>query len=248
MKKESKDEEIRLQVYLAKSGVGSRRKCEEYISEGRVAVDGKLVFKQGEKIKISQSVKFDGRAVYPDKKMVYIALNKPVRYLCTANDPENKSTAYELVKKAWPGRIYNVGRLDYMSSGLIFFTNDGDFTKIITHPASEIIKTYTVETREDIPLSLLEEWKTGVRIDGIKYKIEDFSLKTNKRVNLSLKEGKNREIRNLFNSKRYKIKKLHRIKIGNISIKGLRTGEYRFLTDAEVKKLIKLGEKKNKNR
>lgn len=234
------DEGLRLQVYLAKAGIGSRRKCEEFISEGRVTVDGKIVFQQGTKI-IDQKVSFDGRAVYPTKKMVYIALNKPVRYLCTASDPEGRATAVELVRKAWPGRIYNVGRLDYMSSGLIFFSNDGDFTKKITHPSSGILKTYTVETREDIPVEMLAEWKRGVLIEGEKYKIEEFDIKTNKRVSLTLREGKNREIRNLFNSKRFKIKKLHRTRIGNISIQGLRTGEYRFLTDTEVKKLLKSG-------
>ena len=236
----SSTEGIRLQVYLAKAGIGSRRKCEEYISEGRVSVDGEIVFTQGVKI-TDEKVLFDGRPVFPAKKMVYIALNKPVRYLCTASDPEGRPTAVELVRKAWPGRIYNVGRLDFMSSGLILFTNDGDFTKAVTHPSSGILKTYTVETREDIPKEMLDEWKKGVTVENVKYKIEEYDIKTNKRVNLTLREGKNREIRNLFNSRCFKIKKLHRTRIGNISIKGLKSGEYRFLTDAEVKKLLKTG-------
>ncbi|MDC7225874.1 MAG: pseudouridine synthase [Spirochaetales bacterium] len=239
-KDNGKVEGLRLQVYLAKAGIGSRRKCEEFISEGRVAVNGEQVFTQGIRI-VDQNVTFDGRPVYPAKKMVYIALNKPVRYLCTASDPEGRSTAIELVRKAWPGRIYNVGRLDFMSSGLIFFTNDGEFTKSITHPASGILKTYTVETREDIPKDMLDEWKHGVSIEGVRYKIEEYEIKTNKRVTLTLREGKNREIRNLFNSKRFKIKKLHRIRIGSVSIGGLRPGEYRFLTETEVKKLLKSG-------
>ena len=234
------DEGLRLQVYLAKAGIGSRRKCEEYISEGRVTVDGETVFQQGLKI-TDQKVSFDNRVVHPAKKTVYIALNKPVRYLCTASDPEGRATAIELVRKAWTGRIYNVGRLDYMSSGLIFFSNDGDFTKKMTHPSSGILKTYIVETREDIPAEMLAEWKNGVMVEGVKYKIEEYEIKTNKRVSLTLREGKNREIRNLFNSKRFKIKKLHRIRIGNISVQGLKPGEYRFLTETEVKKLLKSG-------
>ncbi len=241
--KKTTDEGIRLHVFLAKAGVGSRRKCEEYISEGRVTVDGETVFTQGIKVN-GQRVCFDNRPVFPAKKMVYIALNKPVRYLCTASDPEGRSTAFELVRKAWPGRIYNVGRLDYMSSGLIFFTNDGNFTKIITHPSSGILKTYIVETREDIPTEILDEWKQGVIIEGVRYKIEEYTIKSNKKVSLTLREGKNREIRNLFNSKRFKIKKLHRTNIGNISIRGLKTGEYRFLTETEVKKLLKIGASK----
>ncbi len=241
-KNESDETGLRLQVFLAKAGIGSRRKCEEYISEGRVTVDGEIVFQQGVKI-TDQKVCFDRRPVYPAKKMVYIALNKPVRYLCTSSDPEGRPTAIELVRKAWPGRIYNVGRLDYMSSGLVFFTNDGDFTKAISHPSSGILKTYTVETREDIPREMLEEWKKGVMVEGVSYKIESYEIKTIKKVSLTLKEGKNREIRNLFLSRRFKVKKLHRTSIGNISVRGLKSGEYRFLTETEVKKLLKSGGK-----
>lgn len=233
----------RLHVFLAKAGIGSRRKCEEYISEGLVTVDGETVFRQGIII-TDQVVNFNGKTVHPARKMVYIALNKPVRYICTASDPEGRNTAVGLVRKAWPGRIYNVGRLDFMSSGLIFFTNDGEFTKKITHPSSGILKTYTVETRENIPVEMLDEWKRGTVVDGVKYKIEHYELKTSRKVNLTLKEGKNREIRNLFNSRRFKIKKLHRISIGNITVKGLNSGEYRFLTETEVKKLLKSGENK----
>ncbi len=233
-------EGVRLQVFLAKAGIGSRRKCEEYISEGRITVNGETVFQQGIRI-TDQKVSFDGRAVYPAKKMVYIALNKPVRYLCTSSDPEGRPTAIELVRKAWPGRIYNVGRLDFMSSGLILFTNDGEFTKAVTHPSSGILKTYLVETREDISSDMLDEWKKGVTVDGVKYKIEEYDIKTQKKVSLTLREGRNREIRNLFNSKRFKIKKLHRTRIGNITIRGLKSGEYRFLTETEVKKLLKSG-------
>ena len=236
-------EGVKLQAYLAKAGIGSRRKCEEYISEGRVTVNGETIFKQGIRI-TDEKVCFDGRAVHPAKKMIYIALNKPVRYLCTGSDPEGRKLAIDLVRKAWPGRIYNVGRLDYMSSGLIFFTNDGDFTKKITHPSSGIKKTYLVETREDIPKEMLEEWKKGVIVDGVNYRIEDYYLKMPKRVQLTLREGKNREIRNLFNSKRFKVKKLHRIRIGNISLGSLRSGEYRFLTETEVKKLLKSGDRR----
>jgi 23S rRNA pseudouridine2605 synthase len=241
-KKMEENSGLKLQVFLAKAGIGSRRKCEEYISEGRVSVDGEIIIQQGLRID-GQKVSFDGRAVYPAKKMVYIALNKPVRYLCTSSDPEGRAMAIELVRTAWPGRVYNVGRLDFMSSGLIFFTNDGEFTKKITHPSSGILKTYLVETREDIPTEMLDQWKKGVTIEGVRYKIEEYNLKMPKRVSLTLREGKNREIRNLFNSKRFKIKKLHRTRIGNISIKGLKTGEYRFLTETEVNKLLKTGDK-----
>ncbi len=234
-------EAIRLQVYLAHSGIGSRRKCEEFISQGRVSVNGKIVREQGIKI-TDDSVSFDGRPVYPAKKKIYLALNKPIRYVCTSDDPDGRPTALDLVKNAWPGRIYNVGRLDYMSSGLILFTNDGEFTKIITHPSSGVLKTYLIETREEIKDEDLEEWKKGVRVKGIKYQISDFSKKSPYKVEVTLAEGKNREIRNLFASRLYKIKKLHRIMIGNISIKGIKPGEYRYLNDKEVSRLLRSGD------
>ncbi len=240
-KKKDDNKGIKLQVFLAKAGIGSRRKCEEYISDGRVSVNGEIVIHQGARI-TDEKVSFDGRLVYTAKKMIYIALNKPVRYLCTSSDPEGRPLAIDLVKGAWSGRVYNVGRLDFMSSGLIFFTNDGEFTKKVTHPSSGILKTYLVETREDIPREMLDQWKKGVSIEGVKYKIEEYNLKMPKRVSLTLREGKNREIRNLFNSKRFKIKKLHRTRIGNISLGSLKNGEYRFLTETEVARLLKTGD------
>ena len=235
-------EGIKLQAYLARAGLGSRRRCEDFIAEGRVAVNGEVVRHQGIRI-TDEEVSFDGRLVYQTRKHVYIALNKPVRCVCTSSDPEGRPTAVDLVRNAWPGRIYNVGRLDYMSSGLLFLTNDGDFTRRMTHPSAGIPKTYLVETRENIETDMLLRWKQGTVVEGVRYRIDDFTLKNPRRVLLTLKEGKNREIRKLFGSERFKIRRLHRVSIGPVSVNNLKPGEYRFLNSEEVSRLLDSGVK-----
>ncbi len=233
-----KKEGIRLQAYMAHCGVASRRKCEEYIAAGRVKVDGKTMAKMG-CIITDQDVTFDGKPITPVKKMIYFAINKPPAYLCSNSDPEGRKLAVDLLKDVYSGRLYNVGRLDFLSSGLIFFTNDGEFTRKVSHPSSEIEKEYVVETREKITREFLESCKKGLYVKGVKYKIERWEQKTPFKVRLVLIEGKNREIRNLFMSQRMKIKKLHRIRIGNVNIKGIPSGQYRYLTKKEIDSLMK---------
>ena len=228
---------IRLQLYMAKSGVASRRKSEELISEGRVKVNGKTVTAMGFLVK-DEVVSCDGKVIRPVKKHVYFMLNKPSGYLCSNKDDQGRPLAVNLLKGAYSGRLFNVGRLDFLSSGLIFFTNDGDFTKKVSHPSARIEKEYLVETKEDIPESFLQACKKGIVVEGIKYKIEQYTYKGANKVHLVLVEGKNREIRNLFMAQRMKIKKLHRIRIGAVSAKGLPTGQYRPLSQKEINLLL----------
>jgi len=233
-----KREGIRLQLYMARCGVASRRKCEEIIAEGRVKVDGRTMVKPGTLIS-DEEVTLDGRPLKMTKKMVYFALNKPTGFLCSNADAEDRPLAVSLMKNAFSGRLHNVGRLDFLSSGLIFFTNDGEFTKKISHPSSEIEKEYIVETREKIPEEFLLQCKKGLTIEGVHYRIKNYFYKAPNRVSLTLTEGKNREIRNLFMYKRMKIKKLHRVRIGSVLIKSLGPGDYRYLTQKEVDSLMK---------
>ncbi|MBI9100816.1 MAG: rRNA pseudouridine synthase [Spirochaetales bacterium] len=232
------EEGLRLQVYMARCGIGSRRKCEEYIADGRVKVDGRTMMKKGCRI-TDEKVSFDGRNIYPVTEMKYFALNKPTGYLCTSSDPEGRPLALDLLKDVYSGRLYNVGRLDFMSSGLIFFTNDGNFTKKVSHPSAQIEKEYVVETKEKIEKEFLEACKKGIIVKGVNYKIDRWEYKTPFKVKLILVEGKNREIRNLFMSQNMKIKKLHRIRIGGVRITGIPTGQYRFLTKKEIDSLVK---------
>ena len=225
---------LRLHVYLARCGVASRRNAEKLISQGRVAVNGAPVQTQGTLVEEGDSVTFDGRRVYPTRTMVYLALNKPRKYLSTSSDPEGRPTALQLLAKDFSFRLFTVGRLDYHSSGLLLVTNDGDFAQAVMHPRSEIEKEYIVEARQEIARELLDQFRRGVRVDGETYCIESYSVTSRFRVNLVLHEGKNREIRRVFQHWKIGVKRIHRVRIGPVRIKGIGSGEYRHLTDTEI--------------
>ncbi|MCF6335533.1 MAG: pseudouridine synthase, partial [Spirochaetales bacterium] len=132
------DTEMRLQLYMAKCGLASRRKCEILISEGLVKINGKVITQMGYKVGSADKVTFKGQLITINRNKIYLALNKPSLYLCSNSDPQGRPLAVELINKDFQERLYNVGRLDYLSTGVIFFTNDGDFTKTVAHPSSGI--------------------------------------------------------------------------------------------------------------
>lgn len=239
-------EAIRLQLYLARSGIGSRRACERLIEDGLIKVNGKTVTDQGIKVVPGiDTVAFKGRQVNPTGKLLYIALNKPVRYMCTHHDPEGRPLAEELIKGQFPVRLFNVGRLDFLSSGLIFFTNDGEFARIVTHPSLEIEKEYIVETSRKLTEEMLEEFMKGVVIEGERYRIHSYGMESSTKARIILREGKNREIRKLFTSRNVKVKRLHRVRIGPVSIGGMHPGEFRNLKPGEISWFMKQGKGKN---
>lgn len=225
---------LRLQVYMAHSGIASRRKCEFLISEGYVKVNGTIVTEMGFRVKPDDNITYKGQVVRPVTKKLYLALNKPPLYLCSNSDPQGRSLAIDLIKNDFPERLYNVGRLDYLSTGLIFFTNDGNFTKIVAHPSSGIEKEYVVETKQAIDEQILLDFMKGVTIEGEKYKLHSYKYKTKFKVRLILLEGKNREIRRFFQSRNLKIRKLHRVRIGTVQLDNIPSGSYRYLTEKEV--------------
>jgi len=241
------DEEIiRLQVYLARCGVGSRRKCEEYISEGRVTVNGKAVLTPGTKVGSEDKVCYNGRAVYPEKEHVYIALHKPSGFICSNEDRDGRPLAINLLNDASHRRLFNVGRLDYMTSGLIFFTNDGEFSKLMTHPSSHVEKEYVVTTKKEIPKELMDQFKKGISVQGEYFRLKHYEFKGTRTVHIVLEEGKNKELRKVFLSRNITLKSIHRIRIGNIKLTGLASGHFRKLSLKEVSQLKKLSiEKKN---
>ena len=242
MKRESEQQSaIRLQVYLARCGIGSRRKNEEYIAAGRAAINGETVTEPGSKVYPEDEVTFDGRPVRPEAEYRHIALYKPPRYICSNHDPEGRPLAVDLLTPYFSERLHNVGRLDFMSEGLIFFTNDGAFTRIVSHPSSEIEKEYRVYCHHPVQESTLEEWRQGLEVEGTFYKIKSFRRITPNEVLLTLIEGKNREIRNLFKAGGIDIKRLVRERIGPVTLKGLSSGSYRLLTEDEVSWFFKRG-------
>lgn len=230
---------VRLQVYLAKCGVGSRRFCETLIESGRVMVNNKTVKEMGIKVNEDDIVQVDMETVEPVEKTYYIALNKPRDYVCTNYDPNEDKYARSLITIRDQHLLYNVGRLDKDSMGLILFTNDGDFAQKVTHPKFEIEKEYIVRTSENIEEADLMEAIKGVYIDTkVPYKIKRFEMQTKTSVKVILTEGKNREIRKIFSYLGYDVKALTRIRIGCITLGELAPGQYRNLTKKEIEGLL----------
>lgn len=234
--------EERLQKYLANNGIAARRKCEEYILEGRVKVNGNIVTELGTKIDPDKdTIEFDNKKVEKVEEYVYILLNKPIGYVTTAKDQFNRPTVLDLVKVK--EKILPVGRLDMYTSGALLLTNDGEFINKITHPSNEINKTYTVTVKGIVTNEDIEKLKNGVKIDDyISGKAQAKILKTDEekqisRVQITIHEGKNREVRKMCEAIGKKVLALHRRKIGNLDVKKLEIGSWRYLSKKEVQEL-----------
>ena len=225
---------IRLQSYLAKSGMGSRRSCETLISEGRVRVNNKVVTELGTKVDEDDIVYVDDILAEPAERSYYIALNKPRGYVCTNHDPNETAYARDLIDIPERNLLFNVGRLDKDSQGLIIFTNDGDFANTVMHPSSETEKEYVVRVDRDLEKKDLDDAYRGLVTP---YKIKSYKLISKREVKVVLTEGKNREIRNMFDILGYEVKKLVRIRIGKVELGELQPGQFRKLTSAEIRSL-----------
>lgn len=237
--------EERLQKYLANNGIAARRKCEEYILDGRVKVNGKIVTELGTKINPEKDIiEFDGNAVEKVEKHVYILLNKPIGYVTTVKDQFDRPTVLDLVNIK--EKVLPVGRLDMYTSGALLLTNDGDFINKITHPKNEVEKTYTATVKGIVNQEDVQRLENGVEIDDyISGKAKVKILKTDEekklsRVQITIHEGKNREVRKMCEAIGKKVLALHRRKIENLDVKKLKIGQWRYLTDSEVKELLKL--------
>ena len=238
-------EEMRLQKYLANQGICSRRKAEEYIQQGFVKLNGAIVKELGTKIDPERDeVIFKGNRVGKVENKVYILLNKPIGYVTTTKDQFDRDTVLDLVKVNT--RIVPVGRLDMYTSGALILTNDGEFVNEITHPSKKVEKTYTVTVIGIVTKDDIEKLETGVLIDGnyktkpAKAKILKIDLeKNNSRIEIKISEGKNRQIRKMCAAINKKVIALHRSKIGNISVKDLKIGTWRYLGEDEINLLLK---------
>jgi 23S rRNA pseudouridine2605 synthase len=228
-------EGVRLQVYLARCGVASRRHCEELIAQGKVAVNGETVVRMGVRVQKGDAVTVDGRAVRPASRMIYLALHKPSGYLCANTDPQGRPLAGQLFAGAISARLFHVGRLDFLSSGLILYTNDGAFAKIVTHPGAEVEKEYLVEAARPIDEELLKQYMKGVQVGEERYRCKSFRLRGSRSALITLTAGKNREIRNVFASRNIRLKRVHRVRIGVLHLKGIAPGHFRRLTEREVR-------------
>ena len=232
-------EEERLQKYLANQGIGSRRKCEQYILEGKVTVNGKTIKELGTKINPEKDeICYNGKKVNKQEKKVYILLNKPIGYVTTTKDQFNRDTVLDLVKVK--EKVLPVGRLDMYTSGAIILSNDGEFIYKITHPKYEVEKTYNVTLKGQITDEEVEKLKNGVQIEDYitgKAKVKILRIDKEKslsRVEIIIHEGKNREVRKMCEAVGRKVLALHRTKIGNIGVKDLPLGKWRYLKTEEI--------------
>lgn len=259
--------EERLQKYLANNGVAARRKCEEFIQEGRVKVNGEVVKELGTKINPEKDiVEFDGKVVKPVGKKVYILLNKPIGYVTTVKDQFERPTVLDLVKVE--EKVLPVGRLDMYTSGALILSNDGEFINKVTHPRNEVEKTYTVTVKGIVTKEDVEKLQNGVEIQMDKLyenedenseendynpKQKDKTFKTGKakvkilktdeeknisRLQITIHEGKNREVRKMCEAIGKKVLALHRRKIGNLDVKNIELGKWRYLNKKEVEEMI----------
>jgi 23S rRNA pseudouridine2605 synthase len=232
---------VRLQKFLAEAGVASRRAGESIILEGRVTVNGEVMRELGAKIDpVHDHVTVDGRPLKARRK-IYVAINKPRGCLCTRSDPEKRATILDFLPAEWR-TLYPVGRLDLESEGLLFLTNDGEFCLRLTHPRFGIHKKYvaTVEGRvEDVQLNRLVQGVTHMRerLKAERFRVIDRN-NTHTVVELELAEGKNREVRRLFEALGVAVSRLARIQIGPIKLGELRQGKWRTLTETEIKSLL----------
>ena len=233
------NETLRLQLYLSRCGIGSRRKCEEFIQDGRVAVNGEIVLKLGTKVSYEDEIYFDGKKIRPVKEHVYLILHKPAGYICSTKDPSGRPLVYDLLKPVIEKRIFYIGRLDYMSSGLLIFTDDGDFAQMIQRPAAKIEKEYVVTTAKEIPKELMDNFMKGLRIQGEFFRLKSYDFMGPRKVKIILEEGKNRELRKVFQSQNIRLKKIHRVRIGPIKLYKLPPGHFRYLKDNEIAMLKK---------
>ncbi len=241
-KTENKSEPIRLNKYLAMCGVASRKKADELIQQGRVAVNGQVTTQLGVKINPQKDrVTVDGRLVKPEEKLVYIALNKPKDCITTVKDEKGRRTVLDLVKVKQ--RIFPVGRLDRNTTGVLLLTNDGELACRLMHPKYKVEKAYKVEIDKPIKREDLEKLKRGIMLDGRMTEACDVYIlpnSDNKEIGITIHEGRYRQIRRMFERLGYKVRKLHRVSFGGITISGMKRGEWRYLTEKEIKKLKRL--------
>jgi len=221
--------------------VASRRTGERFILEGRVSVNGATVRLLGSKVEPDRDqVAVDGKPVRA-RKLVYVALNKPAGCVCSRQDELNRPTIYELIPREW-NTVQSVGRLDYNSEGLIFLTNDGQFALRLTHPRYGVRKKYLATVEGEVTREMLQLFKRGVYHEGERLQALAAKVISGTRdksvVELELGEGKNREVRRLFESQALTVKKLLRTQVGRIRLGELKPGKWRTLNAAEIKTLI----------
>lgn len=236
MNKHKQEDKIRLNKYLSRAGVCSRREADTFIAAGTVSVNGKVITEMGYKVDPGDEVRFNGELLLPEKK-AYVLLNKPKNFITTTRDERGRRTVMELVAKASKSRLLPVGRLDRNTTGLLLFTNDGDLAKKLTHPKHGVSKLYHVVLNKPLRAADLERIRTGIQLEDGKIKADEASYIESAgkaEVGLKIHSGRNRIVRRIFEHLGYEVIKLDRVIFAGLTKKDLPRGHWRHLTQQEV--------------
>lgn len=228
---------LRLNRYIANSGVCSRREADSLIAKGLVTVNGKVVTEMGTQVKRSDDIRYEGKKLNPEAK-VYILINKPKDMVTTTSDPEGRRTVLDLVEEACLERVYPVGRLDRNTTGVLLLTNDGDLSKKLTHPSSEIKKIYHVFLDRPVSKQHMDDIRKGIELEdgSIKPDVVSYAdTNDHSQVGIEIHSGRNRIVRRIFEHLGYRVEKLDRVYFAGLTKKTISRGKWRFLTNDEVK-------------
>jgi len=229
---------VRLNKYLSECGITSRRKSEEFITNGRISINNIPVRDLAQRVNpLIDRVELDGERLFPRKKE-YFVLNKPAGYITTTSDERNRRKVTDLIKT--DSRIFPVGRLDYNTTGVLLLTNDGDFSNFLTHPSHSIPRVYEVQLDKPLPREDMVKLLKGIYLDGRKSRFEDITGsfgKSGRIFSVSTTEGRNHFVKRMFAQLGYYVKKLHRQSFAGISVKGIPEGKYKKLTTTEIKNI-----------
>jgi len=231
--------EIRLNKYIANSGICSRREADTYIKSGSATVNGKVIVEMGYKVKLTDEVRFDGSLINPEAKR-FVLLNKPKNYITTMDDERGRNTVMELIEKATKERIYPVGRLDRNTTGLLLFTNDGEMAKKLTHPKHNVRKLYHASLDKKLTMKDLQKISENFVLDGKMVFVDAISYIENQsktEIGIEIHSGRNRIVRKIFEHFGYKVVKLDRVIIAGLTKKNLPRGNWRHLTQQEINTL-----------
>lgn len=238
----SKQPGIRLNRYIAQTGLCSRREADELIRQGLITVNGKLITELGTRVMPGDEVRYNGQRLHEERK-VYVLLNKPKDYTTTTDDPYAKKTVMELVKNACKERIYPVGRLDRSTTGVLLLTNDGELAKKLTHPKFNKKKVYHVFLDKKLKNEDFRKIAAGIELEDGPIRPDALSWvdeEDKTQVGIEIHSGRNRIVRRIFEHLGYRVKKLDRVYFAGLTKKGLPRGHWRFLTDKEIK-MLKMG-------
>jgi len=230
------EELVRLNKYIANSGVCARREADELIKNGYITVNGKKITDMGVKVKLGDTVEYKGKKLMPGKK-VYILINKPKGYVTTVKDPHADLTVLDLVRDATTERIYPVGRLDKATTGVLLLTNDGDLAGKLTHPSYGAKKVYHIFLDKDVTRHDMESMVSGVTLDDGTVSVDAISYpdpEDHTQVGLEIHSGQNRVVRRIFENFGYNVRKLDRVSFAGLTKKNLQRGHWRNLTPKEV--------------